>query len=110
MSESSPSPSPSSQRSQALHNVVRRLRRDAQGEPPLSALYEMAEVDVLCASLMTQPDKLDQYLRALSLRAQYSQRLRITPPLYRPSTSIADDDDPYVREHLRKIGELDDGD
>lgn len=99
-----------SQRSQALHNLVRRLKRDAQGEPSASALYEMAEVDLLCASLMTQPDKLDQYLRALAIRATYSQRLRITPPLYRPSTSIADDDDPYVREHLRKIGELDDDD
>ena len=106
MSESSPA----SQRSQALHNIVRRLKRDAQGEPSLTALYEMAEIDLLCATLMTQPDKLQEYLRALALRATYSQRLRILPALYKPSTSIPADDDPYVREHLRKIGELDDGD
>ena len=97
-----------SQRSQALHNLVRRLKRDCQGEPSQSALYEMAEVDLLCATLMGQPEKLDQYLRALALRATYSQRLRITPALFRPSTSIPDDDDPYVREHLRKIGVLSD--
>lgn len=98
------------ERNRLIRNTVRRLARDAQGEPSASALREYAELDVLCATLMTQPDKLDQYLRALSLRTQYSQRLRITPPLYRPSTSIADDDDPYVRQHLERIGELDNGD
>ena len=97
-------------RTRAIRNTVRRLQRDCQGDPSASAIREMAEIDLLCATLMGQADKLDQYLRALALRAQYSQRLRITPAAYRPSTSLPEGDDPYVKDHLRKIGELEDAD
>lgn len=95
-------------RNKVIRHIVDRLRRDAQGDPSASAIREMAEIDLLCASLMGDPSKLDQYLRALALRAQYSQRLRITPAAYRPSTSLPEGDDPYVKAHLKAIGELDD--
>ena len=96
-------PSALSQRSQALHNIVRRLKRDAQGEPSSTALYEYAELDVLVAEAFAER-LISDYERLARLRLEYAKRIRTLPALFRPTTSIPDDDDPFVREHLRKIG------